>query len=132
MNMPVMEAVEIAEPVIPWEVPAIKPGVEVYLHINGCDKPITLNLSHPLTLGRACGEDTLPADVDLTSCDGLEKGVSRQHLIMEKGEDCVMIYDLNSTNGTYVNGEHLRPYHRCMVQDGAEIRLANLIMHICF
>ena len=44
-----------------------------------------------------------------------------------KGEDgCIEIRDLDSTNGTYINGEKLDPNEKRRVQRGDEVRFGNV------
>ncbi len=61
-----------------------------------------------LTLGRK--SDAGKVDIDLTPFGGHQRGVSRLHarLHIEKNE--LYITDLNSSNGTFLDGQRLRPY----------------------
>ena len=72
----------------------------------------------PLTIGKAQAY----SDVVLT-----DPSVSRVHARIYKGEDgCVEIRDLDSTNGTYINGEKLDPNEKRRVQRGDEVRFGNV------
>ncbi len=134
MNISVNNMYEVEEALskIRLDGMALTPATQIHLHIYGVSKPIRLCLAHPVALGRASKERLLSTDVDLTGYGAIDKGVSRQHAIMELGEQSVILYDLGSTNGTYVNGERLRPYHRHSVCDGDEVRLGSLVMHIFY
>ena len=72
----------------------------------------TLEISRELTAGRDASSDLrLPAD-------GYASG---RHARFVRGEDTDLVEDLNSTNGTFVNGDRLtgsRPLH-----DGDQITL---------
>ncbi len=57
----------------------------------------------------------------------LEKAVvSRYHAKITKEEDDYFITDLNSTNGTFVNGIALQTYEKKKVESGDEIAFANI------
>jgi hypothetical protein len=51
--------------------------------------------------------------------------VSRQHLVIEYNEPHLYITDLNSTNGTYINGERLKPNTPTALNVGDELTIAN-------
>ena len=65
------------------------------------------------------GKDPEKAQIQLVS-----EGVSRVHAMVYKdGTDCV-IEDLNSTNGTWVNGKGLEPREPYILKEGDKIRFA--------
>src|SRR5262245_52534449 len=45
-----------------------------------------------------------PPDLDLTSLEATEKGVSRRHAVLRPGLDYLYLVPLQSTNGTRING----------------------------
>lgn len=47
-------------------------------------------------------------DIDLGACNGMELGVSRRHAALVEYQGLVHLVDLNSSNGTFINGERLR------------------------
>ncbi len=53
-----------------------------------------------------------------------DEGVSRLHLKIENEKDEYIVTDLNSTNGTYINGKLLEPDETCEIKPGDEIRIA--------
>ena len=72
----------------------------------------------PLTVGKA------PAYSDVVLAD---PSVSRVHARIYKGEDgCIEIRDLDSTNGTYINGEKMEPNEKRRVLRGDEVRFGNV------
>jgi preprotein translocase subunit SecY len=52
--------------------------------------------------------------------------VSRYHTKITKEDDTFFIMDLNSTNGTFLNGEALPTYQKKELRLGDEIALANI------
>ena len=97
------------------------------------DSPEMLVLPEKLrfVLGRANGEQQIP-DVDLSQFDGFERGVSSRHAALERTDDHLLLIDLDSTNGTYLNRQQLAPHQPAIVQDGAEIQLGKLTFRLYF
>ena len=73
-----------------------------------------------MLIGRKSGKN-IP-DVDLTGLKGAEV-VSRRHanLILDGNEGEIYVVDLGSTNGTFVNGEKLKPGEKIKLKIGDEI-----------
>jgi pSer/pThr/pTyr-binding forkhead associated (FHA) protein len=71
-------------------------------------------------------------DIDLTSHGGIEQGVGRRHmrLLLQQGQ--VHAEDLDSTNGTFVNGFRLTAHRSHALSSGDELRLGNLRLRIRF
>jgi len=65
-------------------------------------------------------------------CDKVieEKLVSRLHCCISGCKDGYYIEDMNSTNGTFVNGERLIPNNRHILNNGDEVRLATYIYEV--
>lgn len=53
------------------------------------------------------------------------EGVSKQHAVLEMIDHVIMIKDLCSTNGTYVNGEFLPPMNAIKLSPGDKVTFAN-------
>jgi DNA-binding response OmpR family regulator len=78
-------------------------------------QPHQVTFQSEVIIGR--GGPGVEVGLDLGPYDGLEKGVSRQHIrISATGED-LFIQDLDAANGTRLNGKSLRP--------GKTYRIAN-------
>ena len=60
------------------------------------------------------------------------EGVSRIHCSINKKEDRFMLADLNSTNGTYVNGQEVIPGNDMLLSDHDEIRVCSQEFYIKF
>ncbi len=78
------------------------------------------------TMGRASEGQTIMPDIDLTSYRAYEYGVSRIHAVLKKSKDKVIIMDLGSSNGTYVNGDRLTPENEYPLSHGNIISLGKL------
>ena len=72
----------------------------------------------PVTIGKS------PAHADFVLAD---PSVSRVHARIYKGEEGgIEIRDLNSTNGTFINGVRLGPNEKARVQRGDEVRFGSV------
>ena len=85
-----------------------------------------------LTLGRSDPQTGFLPDVNLTPYNGLEKGVSRKHAAIVHANRFLRLVDLNSSNGTFVNGNPVDPDKSRVLRDGDEVRLGHLYLTITF
>jgi pSer/pThr/pTyr-binding forkhead associated (FHA) protein len=74
------------------------------------------------TIGRAAGADFI---VDT----GVDAGmVSRVHCRLSAGAAEVEVTDLDSTNGTYVNGQRVT---RALLKDGDQLGIGRVTFNVC-
>jgi hypothetical protein len=92
----------------------------------------TVSVADRILIGRGDIESNNKPDVDLMMHSGREKGVSRSHAALYRDDSLFSIMDLNSTNGTYLNGVRLLPDHHHYLRDGDEICLGKMLFHIHF
>ncbi len=81
-------------------------------------------------VGRADAVSNFFPDLDLTPHGALEHGVGRRHarLFVQGGQ--LLVEDLDSTNGTFLNGARLAPRQPAPLQTGDELRLGNLVLRV--
>ena len=81
-------------------------------------------------IGRADPVSKFFPDVDLTAYGALESGVGRRHarLAVEQGQ--LMVEDLDSTNGTLLNGQKLAARQPQPLKDGDQIQFGKLVLRI--
>jgi pSer/pThr/pTyr-binding forkhead associated (FHA) protein len=91
---------------------------------------IELPLSKEVMLGRLDASRAVFPDVDLTSEDGMDKGVSRRHAIISRRKDQVFLEDLGSLNGTFLNAHQLVPEMPYPIKDGDQVQLGKLVLTI--
>jgi pSer/pThr/pTyr-binding forkhead associated (FHA) protein len=96
------------------------------------DVSLTLNPGRETLFGRFENNGSDPAQVDLTSYEGRKKGVSRLHAAIYRTKHTLSLADLDSSNGTYLNGERLQPQQSRVLRDGDEIRFGELAAKIHF
>jgi hypothetical protein len=100
------------------------------LRIENGKREVEVILNRAIHLGRLDpASDTFP-EIDLTDLDGLEKGVSRRHARILKRDGLLIIEDLGSINGTYVNGQKLAPYLAEVLHHGDTLRLGMLTIEV--
>jgi hypothetical protein len=92
------------------------------------------NSTSELLVGRASANNAITPDIDLSEADGENLGVSRLHLSIKYVEDgeAIEIYDLNSANGAFVNGQRLHPKEVRILRDGDELQLGKLVLWVAF
>ena len=120
------------EPTIRWGTATLGPDSSIKLHVLGMPAPIVVHLQPAIILGRTDKDSATEMDVDLTLFGAADCGVSRQHAVLELLRKTVMLTDLGSTNGTFLNDQRVLPQQRRVVRDNDEIRLGKLIIHIYF
>ena len=74
--------------------------------------PIAILQDPEFYIGRNM-EETGERIIDLIPYDAFQMGVSRKHALVRQTEAGYEIIDEDSTNGTWVNGQQLRPNQPC-------------------
>ncbi|MBI5931561.1 MAG: FHA domain-containing protein [Chloroflexi bacterium] len=107
-----------------------QPGVFTF-YVPGFGQPLRLTVKEEILIGRY--QDGLPApDIDLTAYYGYLSGVSRRHAKIRVVDSEVILVDLGSSNGTWVNESKLMPHQTHPLKNGDIIRLGQLLMFIYF
>jgi hypothetical protein len=103
----------------------------VSLEITDSGRVIEAQLTPaPIVLGRADAHGESELSLDLTADGGLENGVSRRHArLLLKGAD-LLIEDLHSANGTWVNDARLSANQPFPLKHGDLIRLGRLRLRV--
>jgi hypothetical protein len=93
---------------------------------------LPLPQSNQAIIGRADPMSNFMPDVDLGSYDALAQGVGRRHarLLVQNGQ--MVVEDLDSTNGTFVNGQRLQPRQPQPLHDGDQLQLGRLGLQVRF
>lgn len=82
------------------------------------------------TLGRSAEGQPIVPDVDLSPYNAYANGVSRLHAVIKLIKDQIVLVDLGSSNGTYLNGNRLSPYVETSVAHGDVVYLGKLKMQL--
>lgn len=118
----------LVEPLVPGTTSAIISSTPPTLFVEICEQDRTLEiaLSKTIYIGRIDPAANIYPEIDLSTENGLEYGVSRQHLrILFRGGQ-VFVEDLGSINGTTINGRRLLAYLPEPLANGDALTLGRL------
>jgi len=82
------------------------------------------------TLGRLSENQPIEPDIDLSAYKAFDNGVSRLHAVIKQIAAKVVLVDLGSSNGTYINGLRIPPHVDYSMQHGDILALGKLKMQI--
>jgi pSer/pThr/pTyr-binding forkhead associated (FHA) protein len=113
--------------------PAEPASQQHLLKLNVGDTSIVVPECNHVVVGRCAPTGHAQPDIDLSPFSAELKGVSRRHLrIVHLGGTSVLVNDLDSSNGTWLNGERLKPLIEYPLTDGDLLRLGELEIVIKF
>ena len=102
----------------------------ISLHIIESGQILPLAERTEFTLGRSAEGQPIVPDVDLSSYNAYANGVSRLHAAIKLVNNRIIVVDLGSSNGTYLNGVRLSPYVETPVSHGDLIYLGKLKIQV--
>lgn len=106
--------------------PALTGPVVIQLKIISNQREVQLALDKKLLFGRIDPALGVFPDIDLTVDGSLAKSVSRRHATVSRQDDKIVVEDLGSVNGTFINGQRLDPYVPNSINDGDILQLGKL------
>lgn len=86
-------------------------------------KPLQVQFDEQLIIGRAFGSDDKEPNLDLAPYGAEDTGVSRQHARIFADKDRLMVEDLGSGNGTFLNNNRLNPYNSQPLEHEDQLQL---------
>ena len=102
----------------------------VTLHLLDTGEVMPLCERNEFTLGRVTeGQPVLP-DVDLAPYQAYTHGVSRLHAVIKRGVGDIFLMDLESANGTFINGKRLEPNEERTLANGDVVALGGLKIQV--
>jgi len=104
----------------------------VILQIENEEMPLLVQMRNEVILGRVTEQSDQTTYINLTPYGAEEAGVSRRHARLLRDNKAVFLMDLNSTNGTRLNGETLAASVEKRLRDGDEITLGRLKVYVYF
>lgn len=103
------------------------------VEVEGGATPILIKpKAEDMILGRRDPTTGATPEVDLTSYAGYRMGVSRRHSSLALENNRLNLWDLGSSNGTFINGTRLTPHQPSPVRDGDEVRLGQMVLRLFF
>jgi hypothetical protein len=107
------------------------PSSGLLLFLLNRTEPIALCTEQEFVLGRGGALASKPI-FDLSDFDAYALGVSRSHAVIKALKDKYVLTDLNSANGTWLNGERLLPAKSHDLPSGGVIQLGRLQLVVVY
>ncbi len=127
------ELVWVGKSSTPIEPENIGPAPQsIHLTIKDSQRHFDFSMSNSVLIGRLDPANDVFPEVDLTVEGALEKGVSRRHARILKKSNKIILEDMGSINGTFVNSKRLPPYHPQILADGDQLQLGQILIDIKF
>ncbi len=102
----------------------------VTLHLLDTGHMLPLAERNEFTLGRISEGQPIMPDIDLSPYQAYANGVSRLHAVIKRGMDSIVLMDLGSANGTFLNGKRLNPNVERDLTNGDVVALGRLKIQI--
>lgn len=91
-------------------------------------KPMALELRDVVIIGRTFEDSRV--DIDLSQFGGQDLGMSRRHAMLRPGRYNLLVSDIGSANGTFLNRERVQMGKANPVQDGDMLTFGRLSVKI--
>ncbi|MCL4529038.1 MAG: FHA domain-containing protein [Chloroflexi bacterium] len=102
----------------------------VTLHLLDTGQVLPLSDRNEFTLGRISEGQPIMPDIDLSPYQAYANGVSRLHAVIKREGNQILLMDLGSSNGTYVNGKRLNPNIEQNLKNGDVVALGKLKVQV--
>ena len=110
--------------------PELTSGAVLGIRVLSSGDIVSLIGRDNFTLGRSTPDQAVVPDVDLSLFEAYDHGISRMHAELQIESDGVFVVDLDSANGTLVNGKKIPPQSPQMVHHGDMIQLGRMRLQI--
>ncbi len=104
----------------------------IELRVVGTASVIQARVRDEMTIGRFDGRMSIIPDINLEPFNAYQMGVSRRHAVMFSNNNQLMLRDLGSANGTYINDRRLEPLINYRVNHGDTIAVGKLHLQIFY
>jgi hypothetical protein len=102
----------------------------VTLHLLDTGQVLPLAERTEFTIGRISEGQPIMPDIDLSPYQAYANGVSRLHAVIKREASHIFLMDLDSANGTYVNGKRLNPNVEHTLKNGDVVALGKLKIQV--
>jgi len=102
----------------------------VTLHLLDTGQVLPLAERNEFTIGRISEGQPIMPDIDLSPYQAYANGVSRLHAVIKREASHIFLMDLDSANGTYINGKRLNPNVEHTLKNGDVVALGKLKIQI--
>lgn len=107
-------------------------GTRLKLQVTESGEVMMRDVVGDLVVGRADNVTDYIPEIDLTPYGAYRLGLSRRHAIILLEGERLVVKDLNSRNGTFVNGVIVPSGGTQTLRDGDELRFGNLGLRLGF
>lgn len=91
------------------------------------NQKLTVMVKDQVLVGRSVeGDERSWVDIDLSPQGAYQSGVSRRHAVIRRRDGVLYVEDLNSTNGTRINGSQLTAEREYRLRDGDEVEFGRV------
>lgn len=111
---------------------SLKKAREVLLLVENGIRRIELHNEASYLLGRFNSSKQRSNHIDLSPFGAADRGVSRIHSQLHMDDGKLYISDMDSTNGTFVDGIRLQPHYPTQLRQGSEVMLGKLHIQIMY
>ena len=123
----------VVQQTAPYDVPAVtptSPAAWISLHLLDSGQILPVTERSEFTIGRVSEGQPIMPDIDLTPYQAYANGVSRLHVVVRRDGQNIVLMDLGSANGTYLNGQRVPANVEQIVRHGDVLALGKLKMQI--
>jgi len=110
--------------------PELASGAMIGLRVLSSGQILSLVGRENFTLGRAVEGQAVIPDVDLATHEAYDMGVSRLHAEIRLLEKGIFLADLDSVNGSMVNGRKLEPQSPSPLRHGDILQLGRMRLQL--
>jgi len=121
-----------APPLVGKKSGTVNGAVAIRFVIPVSGRKITLPIQDQIRIGRDDPKRGSHPELDLAEDGGTDAGISRLHAVILTTAQGIAIMDLNSVNGTRVNNYRIPPHLPFALNDGDELKLGDLLIHVFF
>ncbi|MCL4246628.1 MAG: response regulator [Anaerolineae bacterium] len=104
----------------------------IEMRIVGTPSLIQVQVGDKMVIGRSDAEQGVFPEIDLLPYNAFGQGVSRRHAVIETHDGRLYIKDLDSTNGTRLNGGLLTPHEPARLRHGDQLSFGQLRVQVLF
>ncbi|MAS37882.1 MAG: hypothetical protein CL610_28055 [Anaerolineaceae bacterium] len=111
----------------------VAPPWRLLLQIGGENRTtLGVSIEKRMLVGREDSRLGQIPEIDFGPFDGAASGVSREHAVITDEDGALYLEDLESTNGTRINGFQLTPARLYRLRDGDELEFGRLRVVVRF
>jgi len=104
--------------------------INIEVSVLNTGRKMLLSADREILVGRLDAAHGIFPELDMTTDDGLEQGVSRRHARIYTRDGTCFVEDLDSTNGTFLNGERITPYLPYAFHDGDALTFGTMRLQV--